>query len=78
MRIEEVIGSAKTIGITGHVRPDGDCVGSCIGMYLYLKKVYPAARIDVFLQEIPLRFSNAGGGELLNKVDAADPVLIQG
>jgi len=57
MRIEEVIGNAQTIGITGHVRPDGDCVGSCMGMYLYLKKVYPSARIDVFLQEIPEVYS---------------------
>lgn len=29
---------AKTIVISGHVRPDGDCVGSCMAMYLYLKK----------------------------------------
>ena len=38
MKIEEVIGEVSTIGISGHVRPDGDCIGSCMGMYLYLKK----------------------------------------
>jgi phosphoesterase RecJ-like protein len=53
MRIEEIIGNAGTIGIAGHVRPDGDCIGSCMGMYLYLKKVYPEAAIDVFLETIP-------------------------
>lgn len=53
MKIEEVIGNANTIGITGHERPDGDCIGSCMAMYLYLKKVYPTAQIDVFLQTIP-------------------------
>lgn len=42
---------AKTIGITGHVRPDGDCVGSCMALYLYLKKVMPDAEIFVYLEE---------------------------
>ena len=28
MNIIEEIGHAKVIGITGHIRPDGDCVGS--------------------------------------------------
>ncbi|MBQ1458429.1 MAG: bifunctional oligoribonuclease/PAP phosphatase NrnA [Butyrivibrio sp.] len=81
MRIEEVIGSAKTIGITGHVRPDGDCVGSCIGMYLYLKKVYPAARIDVFLQEIPEVYSFLTGTSDVNTsfetdVDSYDAFIV--
>ncbi len=42
---------AKVIGITGHVRPDGDCVGSCMALYLYLKKVLPEAEIIVYLEE---------------------------
>lgn len=43
--------SAKRIGISGHVRPDGDCVGSCLGLYLYLKKCLPDAFIKVFLEK---------------------------
>ena len=31
MNIIEEIGHAKVIGITGHIRPDGDCVGSTLG-----------------------------------------------
>ena len=42
---------AKTIGITGHVRPDGDCVGSCMALYLYLKKYMPDAEVLVYLEE---------------------------
>ncbi len=53
MRIYEVLKGVKTVGITGHERPDGDCVGSCMGMYLYIKKNYPQIRADVFLEEIP-------------------------
>ena len=46
-KILEELGSRDTIAIGGHVRPDGDCVGSCMGMYLYLKKALPDAQIDV-------------------------------
>lgn len=51
MRIIEEVRDASTIAISGHVRPDGDCVGSCMGLYLYLKKELPKAQIDVFLEK---------------------------
>jgi phosphoesterase RecJ-like protein len=53
MKIEELIEGAKTIGITGHIRPDGDCIGSCMGLFLYLKKNFPKVRTDIFLETIP-------------------------
>lgn len=53
MKIDELMQGVKTVGISGHIRPDGDCVGSCMGMYLYLSKNYPDARVDVFLESIP-------------------------
>ena len=31
-KILEELGSRDTIAIGGHVRPDGDCVGSCMGL----------------------------------------------
>ena len=30
--------NAARIGIGGHIRPDGDCVGSCLALYQYLVK----------------------------------------
>lgn len=42
---------AKRIGISGHIRPDGDCVGSCMGLYLYLEKEIPEAEIRIFLEK---------------------------
>lgn len=39
--------------IAGHIRPDGDCVGSCMGMYLYIKKNYPNIRdVKVYLEPV--------------------------
>ncbi len=49
--LEEIEG-AKTIGIGGHIRPDGDCVGACMALYLYLKKcVEPDVSVSVYLEE---------------------------
>lgn len=36
-RIIEAIRTAKTICIVGHIRPDGDCIGSQLGLALALK-----------------------------------------
>lgn len=51
MNIYEEVKGAATIGISGHVRPDGDCIGSAMGLYLYLKKVCPRAKIQVMLEQ---------------------------
>lgn len=42
---------AKSIVISGHIRPDGDCIGSCMAMYLYLKKALVDTRITVCLEK---------------------------
>ncbi len=57
---------AKRIGISGHVRPDGDCVGSCLALYLYLKKYVPEAFVGVYLEQPADIFSElAGFGEMI-------------
>lgn len=50
-RIMEEIKGAGSVAISGHVRPDGDCVGSCMGLYLYLRKEMPDAEIAVYLEK---------------------------
>lgn len=42
---------AKRIGIGGHIRPDGDCVGACLSMQMYLRKCLPQAQVKVFLEK---------------------------
>lgn len=48
-----VLKDVNSIGIAGHIRPDGDCVGSTMAMYMYLTKVFSEKRIDIFLENIP-------------------------
>lgn len=51
---------AKRIGISGHIRPDGDCVGSCMGLYLFLKKELPETEVKLFLEKFSDVFSCIG------------------
>ena len=50
-QLREECENARNIVISGHIRPDGDCVGSCMATYLYLKKVMPGANVKVLLEQ---------------------------
>lgn len=43
----------QTVAIAGHVRPDGDCVGSCLATYNYIAEYYPQIKVDLYLEPIP-------------------------
>ena len=47
------IDKARSIMIAGHVRPDGDCIGSCMGLFHYIRDQYPDKKLDVRLEEVP-------------------------
>ena len=49
--IYDEVAEASSIAVGGHIRPDGDCVGSCMSMYLFLKKVFPEKKVDVYLDK---------------------------
>lgn len=56
-RILSIPEEVKKIAVAGHIRPDGDCVGSCMALYNYLISQYKDKTIDVYLEEIPKVFS---------------------
>ena len=53
IQLSDVLQERKTIALGGHVHPDGDCVGSNLGLYIYLQEQYPDREIDVYLEEVP-------------------------
>ncbi len=57
LELMKIVNEATTIAIAGHVRPDGDCVGSCLGLYNYLKENTTGKQIDVYLESVPAAFS---------------------
>ena len=51
--LNNALSKATTVAIGGHVRPDGDCVGSCMALYQYVKNNFKDIQVDVYLEEIP-------------------------
>ena len=49
----DILKDKRRVALGGHVRPDGDCVGSSMGLYLYFKEQFPHIHTDVYLEEIP-------------------------
>ena len=52
--IGEFLKGVRTAAVAGHVNPDGDCVGSCLGVYNYIRDNYPETDVDVYLEYINL------------------------
>ncbi|WP_173467622.1 bifunctional oligoribonuclease/PAP phosphatase NrnA [Fibrobacter succinogenes] len=53
MQIDDLLNEAKSVAIFGHVRPDGDCVGSTLGLYNYISDNYPTIKVRIFLERFP-------------------------
>ena len=53
----QAIEEADTIAIAGHLRPDGDCVGSTMGLYSYIKDNRPEKKVTVYLESFPENFN---------------------
>ena len=69
--LKECMGTER-IGISGHIRPDGDCVGSCLGLYLYLKKSLPQCEVKVFLENPSEIFAEIEGFDEICNEGTAD------
>ncbi len=56
--IFKIIDQSRSIGIFGHIRPDGDCMGSVTALYNYLKDQYNEREkhIEVYLDSVPENF----------------------
>jgi len=52
----------KSVAIGGHIHPDGDCVGSCTALALYIKKSLPEVEVTVYLEDIPTIFDQITKG----------------
>lgn len=55
MNLNKLMENVSTVAIAGHIRPDGDCVGSCMALYNYLKENYQAD-VDVYLDSFSEMF----------------------
>jgi len=54
---------AASVGIIGHIHPDGDDVGSCLAMGQYVKHLNPEAEVRVFLEAVAPEFRFLTGAD---------------
>ncbi len=71
--LSDILKGKKRVALGGHVRPDGDCVGSSMGLYLYLKEQYPDIHTDVYLEDIPEAYRMIKGtDEVKTQINGSD------
>lgn len=72
-RILDLIEDASLIAISGHTSPDGDALGSVLGLGLSLMKAYPEKRIALLLADdapVPRIYRFMEGSDLLQPASA--------
>lgn len=74
LTLDEVLDGAGTVAVAGHVRPDGDCVGSCMGVYHYIHTYFPDIRVQVYLEPIPEVYRFIKDTEKVCQAGADEPV----
>jgi phosphoesterase RecJ-like protein len=65
-KLNQAFMGGKKIAIAGHIRPDGDCVGSCTALYQYLKLYrdrFGIEKLDVYLEPFGNEFQILGGAD---------------
>ena len=55
--LENALAGASRIAILGHTHPDGDCIGSVLGLYNYLTDNMPEKTVDAYLDHPSEKFS---------------------
>lgn len=55
-KITDYLNGVKSIGMAGHINPDGDCVGSCMGLYTYLRHQFKDIEVDLYMEPISDKF----------------------
>ena len=67
MQIDDLLKEAKSVAIFGHVRPDGDCVGSTLGLYNYICDNYPTTKVRIFLERFPENYKILSNANEINE-----------
>lgn len=73
--IDDLLREAKTVAIFGHVRPDGDCVGSTLGLYNYICDNYPTIKVQIYLERFPESYKILSRSIEINSIyeDSSEP-----
>jgi len=65
-RLEELVPENGSVIILGHVRPDGDCVGSCLAAFNYVEKLRPGQDVKLILEPFAASFKMLPGSGMVS------------
>lgn len=68
MQLDRELQEVSTVAISGHVRPDGDCVGACIGLWYYIRDNFKQIEADIWLQKPDEKFAVLEGFDKIRQV----------
>lgn len=56
-KIAPELKGVRSVALAGHIRPDGDCTGSCMAIYNYICDNFKNIEVDVYLEQVQNVFS---------------------
>lgn len=72
LKIEKELQGIRTVAIAGHIRPDGDSVGACIGLKHYIRDNFAQIKADIWLEQPDEKFSILEGFDEIGQVDGTE------
>lgn len=81
-KLNQELSGAKSVAITGHIRPDGDCIGSCTALYQYLmecREELGIEKVDIYLETFGQEYNIISATDIIRHTfdnDYAYDVLI--
>ena len=72
MQLQKELEGVTKVAIAGHIRPDGDSVGACIGLWTYINDNFPQVEADMWLEKPDDKFSMLKGFSELRVPDGEE------
>lgn len=63
-----------SVAIAGHIRPDGDSVGACVGLWNYINDNFPQIKADIYLEKPSPKFTMLEGFEQICQADGTEKI----
>ena len=74
LNLKECLQGVESVAILGHVRPDGDCIVSCLSLYNYIETYFPKIEAKVYLQDFMPEFLMLKNADKIVHDDQEDKV----
>ena len=74
LNLKKCLQGVESVAILGHIRPDGDCIGSCLSLYNYIETYFPKIEAKVYLQDFMPEFLMLKNADKIVHDDQEDKV----